>query len=169
MKTFSVLLASSLWSLFSGGGEYGEYVDNVTGYELSGVLQGGGFSADQDCKVEHSYYSATPPPNNDCFKAYVIHLASFPNLLLVTNQPDIPRWESGLDTNELHLKVLSAAQTQTTSTTNVWWLPPLAEFSSTNYYRCFVYINTNYGEPNPVSFYAYDRQKQKLYYIGYKH
>ena len=155
--------------LLCGCGEYGVYVDDVTRHELSGILSLGGFPEDLECKVEHSYSSSWPPPNNDHFKAYAIHLASFPESLLATNQNGRSLWDRGPVTNEMQLKTLRAAQLASTVTTNVSWLPRLEEFSTTNYYRYFVYINVRDGEPNPAQFFGYNRQKQILYFISYKH
>lgn len=144
-------------------GDYGEHIDNVTSYELANILRQGGFPSTQECKVEHSYYRAAPPPNNDHFCAYALHLETFPESLLAGSQDGLSGWQSGADTNEVHLKVLRAAQVQTTSTTHVGWLPPLEEFSGPNYYRRFVS-----NDPNPAAFFAYDRQKKTLYFVGYK-
>ena len=85
-------------------------MDDVTRHELSEILSLGGFPEDLECKVEHSYSSEWPPPNNDHFKAYAIHLSSFPESLFVTNEGSRPKWQSGAITNEMHLKTLRAAQ-----------------------------------------------------------
>lgn len=155
--------------LVCGCGEYGQYVDNVTRHEMAGILRQGGFPASQGCKVEHSYYNVAPPPNNDYFKAYAIHLAPFPDSLLATNQTGSAAWQTGADTNEAHLRILRRAKVEATSTTNVWWLPHPEDFVGTNYYRRFVYVQWQGNDPNPAAFFAYNRGTHTLYFVAYKH
>lgn len=168
-STYHIIFILLAGLLVSACDNYGVHVNDVTEHELAGVLKGGGFPANQECEVEHSYYSLQPPPNSDTFRAYAIHLAPFPKSLLVTNQTGLATWQSGADTNELHMQILAAAELGTTVTTNVSWLPPLAEFSSTNYYRYFAYHGLEDGKPNPVVLYAYNLKKQTLYHIRFKY
>ena len=143
---------------------------NPTGYQIAETLKLAGFAANQECKAEHFYEFDNLSPNNDYFFAYVIHLEPFPDSLLGTNPGGLSGWESGSDTNELHLKVLRQAQASAGAFSKVTWLPLLEEFTGAGYYRRFVIIDTEgTDDPHCAEFYAYNRQTHSLYYIGYKY
>lgn len=58
----------------AGCGEYGTSVDDVTSFEMKGILEQAGLPEELNYKPLHSCARNLPPPNNDHFNAYAFRV-----------------------------------------------------------------------------------------------
>ena len=161
--TLAILLAASAVFLVACG-EYGKFVDDVTPMEMRGIIAAGDLPTSITYKLLHSFAENLPPPNND-------HLNVYAFSVILTNLPtstaETPsKWESGRETNDLHMATIESAVTQALGEKLTWF--PTAQEIADNHLRRFGPIKEFSGRPHIGAFFSYDQKNQVLYYVSYK-